>query len=101
MKSKRVQSATKMIIANLHKNDNSWWCTCAATSDSLGETIIRIALGADRYDLFNALCSGVRPGIMEYARADCRRRKGGIIDPLLAVIISAMVVYTLMLIDAL
>ena len=68
-----LKQATKQVIARL-RNIGGWF------------------VSADRYDVFNALCAGVRPSIMEYARGDCRKRRRNAIDALYAIILFVLVV---------
>ena len=69
----RAKSAVKEITRILQKNDGSWWSP-ACTSDQLGDMIFRAAYKADRYDLYNRLCSGFKSPVAELVRADCRHR---------------------------
>lgn len=84
-----LKQATKQVIAELRKNHGGWFM--AATSDELGANIFRL-VSADRYDVLNSLCAGVRPCIMEYARGDCRKHRRNAIDALYAIILFVLVV---------
>ena len=83
-----LKQATKQVIARL-RNIGGWFMS--ATSDELGANIFRL-VSADRYNVFNALCAGVRPSIMEYARGDCRKRRRNAVYALYAIILFVLVV---------
>lgn len=65
----RLANAIKRACAYAHTHVG-WWE--AFNSDILGDWIIKLAYGADKYDVLNALCPGATVCIITYARGDIR-----------------------------
>ena len=90
----RAKSAAKEIIAHA-REQYGWWE--AFRSPDLGRAIFMAAYRADRYDLLNATCPGMRPDIMELARGDCRKRREPYFLVLLRLLLLLAVLYCLLL----